>query len=374
MTAVLTKLKVPTVDLQDLVLRASKGSSNVDVIPLTCLMEIKVKDGQLSVKTTDNSTYLTTYDIMKKDDSNPLPDFHATVDSRLFTGIISKLQKDYTTLTIEDKKLVVEANGVYNVALVTEDNGAMVCFPDISFEPNGSSNHLTAAEVRSILALNKSCKSEQKDVPTLYNYYFDSERVLTTNQYKACINPVKFSDRPMCLSPSVLELITSVLDEDGGVDVCQDDTNVMFYSNKGTVIGKKASQADLDKYPAEDLIGLLDVQVDNKASTLRTMLYQAVERVSLFVDAFSSYKLDITFTNESIELRSETTGSFEKVPYKDTDKYTGEPVHISIGADFLKTQLAACSAEVIELKFSEEIGLILKCGDVHLVLGVLDQE
>ena len=49
MTNVLTQVKVPTEALQDVVLRAAKGSTNIDVIPLTLIMQIVCKDNVLYV-------------------------------------------------------------------------------------------------------------------------------------------------------------------------------------------------------------------------------------------------------------------------------------------------------------------------------------
>ena len=54
MDAILTKSKVPTSILKELVKRAIKGSTMIDVIPLTCLMGISVKENKLTIRTTDN--------------------------------------------------------------------------------------------------------------------------------------------------------------------------------------------------------------------------------------------------------------------------------------------------------------------------------
>ena len=60
MTNVLTQVKVPTEALQDVVLRAAKGSTNIDVIPLTLIMQIVCKDNVLYATTTNNVNFLTT--------------------------------------------------------------------------------------------------------------------------------------------------------------------------------------------------------------------------------------------------------------------------------------------------------------------------
>ena len=85
MNTVLTKVTVATPVLQDLVARAVKGSTMVDVIPLSCLMQVKIKDNKLFVRTTDNINYLTTFANVTA------PDFEIVVPSKLFSQTISKL-------------------------------------------------------------------------------------------------------------------------------------------------------------------------------------------------------------------------------------------------------------------------------------------
>ena len=85
MEAVLTKVTLPLKVVQDLVLRVSKGSTMIDVIPVSCLIQLKVRDNILSVRTTDNSTHV--IGIANVD----CPDFELCVNTTKFTSLISKL-------------------------------------------------------------------------------------------------------------------------------------------------------------------------------------------------------------------------------------------------------------------------------------------
>ena len=101
MESVLTKITVPTTVLQDLVSRASKCSTMVDLIPLSCLMELKVENNKLTVHTTDNNNHV----IVSADIT--APDFQAVVDSKKFSSLIMKLSADAEiTLSKEDNKAV----------------------------------------------------------------------------------------------------------------------------------------------------------------------------------------------------------------------------------------------------------------------------
>ena len=72
------RVTVPTVILRDLVARASKGSTNVDLIPMSSLMEVKAKDGKMCVRTTDNVNYLTTFADVTSDN------FEMVVQTKIF--------------------------------------------------------------------------------------------------------------------------------------------------------------------------------------------------------------------------------------------------------------------------------------------------
>ena len=225
-TAVLTSVKVSTATLQDLVSRAVKGSTMVDVIPLSCLMQVKIENKTLIVKTTDNINFLT----LTAPDVDA-PDFEMVVQSKLFSQLVSKLSTKDTTFEIQGNQVVIKANGTYNIPLSTDSDGSKINFPSPEFTPNGTSYQLTNDEVRSILTLNKSCKAEMKEMPSIYNYYMDDTCVLTTNMFKGCKSNIKAFSTPVCLPPTLVDLIPVVSDE-SGVNVSQNETSVQFTSSK----------------------------------------------------------------------------------------------------------------------------------------------
>lgn len=103
------------------------------------------------------------------------------------------------------------------------------------------------------------------------------------------------------------------------------------------------------------------------------MLMNALDRMILFVDAIEYNKLILTFTNESVNLHSESTGSDELVRFITPMTQTFEPISFPIDAMFLKSQLSACDKEDIVIKFSDEVGLQLKCDNVTLALAILTE-
>lgn len=367
METTLTKVTVPTVVLRDLVSRAAKCSTNVDMIPLSSLMQIVVKDGKMYVRTTDNINFVTTFSDVTADN------FDIMVQTKLFSQLVSKITSENTTFTIEDNKLTVLGNGRHNVALMTDTDGSVIKFPVVEVTPVGTTYHLKSEEVRSILSLNKSCKSEKNEIPAhACNYYADSNRVLTTNYYKACSNPIKLSDHPIMISSTVMDLVSSVMDEEG-VDVYQDADYIVFESTKGKLVGKKVSEEELSELPAEKLIEKIETELAYSVTMNRTLFVQAVDRMCLFVDTFEQNRLTLTFTANGLNLYSNKTDSSEELNYVSVITPITSDVKFSVDAQFLKSELSACDREDLTIRFSDDTGLQIHCGDVALILGRLNE-
>ena len=364
MTATAVKVTVPTVTLRDLVSRAAKGSTNVDLIPMSGLMQVKAEGGKLYVTTTDNINYLTTYADVTCDN------FEMVLQTKSFAQTVSKITSIDTTFVIEGTKVTIEANGKYNLSLVTDAEGNAIVFPSIEVSPIGNTYHLTSEEVKSVLTLSKSSKAEKTEVPqVLQNYYADSERVLTTNYFKACSNPVKVSDSPILISSIVMDLVNSVVDE-SGVDVYQNNDYIVFESTTGKLVGKKAD--GISDYPASDLIGVISNTLASSVQMNRTLFIQAVDRMCLFVDAYEENRLTLNFTSEGLNLYAPKSDSSETINYISVDTPLVSDVKFSINGCFLKNQLSACDKEALTIRFSDAAGLQIVCGETTLMLGLLN--
>ena len=360
------KSVVPTAVLQDLVLRASKGSTNIDNIPMSSLMHVWTEGGKLYAATTDNTNYLTTFAEVQ---TTP---FNIIVKTKEFTQIVSKLTSVDTIFSIEGAKVTIEANGKYNILSMTEADGTSIEFPSIEVSPEGATTHLKPEEIKSILSLNKSCKAEKNELPSascVRNYYMNNEYTLTTNYYKACANKVVVVDKPVMISSVVMDLVNSVADE-SGVDVYQDDKYVVFESTVGKLVGRK--EEGIEEYPAEPLTNLIKQPLANTVQINRTLLIQAVDRMCLFVDSFEQNRLYLTFTKDGLQLYSSKTDSSELVKYIGTPNFAAEDtVKFSVNGFFLKSELSACDREDLTVRFSSSVGLQIVDDKATLMLGIL---
>ena len=367
------KLVIETSTLQELVGKAVKGCSFVDVIPITGWMQLRTVNKEdskyLEITTTDNVNFLTL-----RSGAIESSDFHIVVNAKLFSSLVGKLTTQTTSLLVDGNKLVVKANGVYNIELCFDMDGSAITFPCMNPENMEEQSQLNNLNIKSILTLNKSCKAEMKEVPALYNYYMDSERILTTDFYRVCTNPVKAFNNPTCLTPELVELIPTVAD-DNGVKISCNDTDVMIYSSKGTLFGKKCVQDDVDQYPVQDLVSIISEKLNYSCKINRTLLINALDRICLFTQLFESNMVNVKFTKENLTLGSSTNAGNEVISYLSPIN-NEEDINFNCNLDgaFLKNQLTSCTREDITLNFGSDNGIQIVCDNVILTLGSLDEE
>ena len=141
----LTKQEVviKTENLKDLVGKAVKVCSMMDGFPLTSMLQLKVKDGKMSIYSTDNVNIMKLEKLV--DSQNELD---IVVDGKLFSSLISKITTPLTTISVEGNMVIVSANGKYELSLISEDDGSKVNLPEIEFNTSVSSNHISAIELR----------------------------------------------------------------------------------------------------------------------------------------------------------------------------------------------------------------------------------
>lgn len=366
MEATLQRLVLKTDVLKDIISKAVKACSFMDSFPVTSMLEINTEPGKLFVKTTDNINILTLEKAMEVDGG-----VHIVVDAKLFSSLVSKLTTPITEISIENNQVIVKANGKYELPLVSEQDGSAVSLPGYEFDSSVPSNSISTQDLRSIMTMSKTCKSEMKELPSIFNYYMDSERVLTTDSYKMCNNPIKLFNNPVCLPPSLVDMIPLVAD-DSGVTIQENSTSVLFTSANGSLYGRKATQEDLEQFPAQDLIASLNESYDNECVINRTLLINALERTCLFTEGFDSNSITLTFTKDQITLTTKRNNTSESIKYLQPSNFDGE-FSINIDAVFLKNQLSSFPKEDILIKFGNESGIVLVCDNITQLSSSLDE-
>lgn len=365
-TLVKEKVTLKTSELQDLVSKASKICSYIEGFVTTSSLQIIVAEGKLTITSTDN------VNILKLQKSGIEGNLHVVVNTKLFSTLVSKLTTPITELELEGTKLVVRANGNYDIPTIVEEDGSKVIFGEYDFNRNVSTNQLTKDGISSILSMNKSCKAEMKEVPSLYNYYMDNERVITTDFLKACNNPIKVFDRPVCLPPALVECLPLVAD-DNGVTVYENENTVLFVSKNGELFGRKAVQEDLDNYPAKDLVDVFNSSLQYSCVLNKTLLMNALDRICLFTQGFDANLVNLNFLPNQLKLTTKDCDSTESISYLQPSNLQ-DSFSIALDGGSLSKQLASCPKEDLKLNFGNDSGIQIVCDNIVQTLSALGDE
>ena len=122
------KVRLNTLVLQALMDKAIKGASQNKMIPLTSLLEIELKEGALTLTTTDATNTLKVFAKGIKGD-----DFRVVVPADLFHKLVSKVTTEHIILELKENSLEVVGNGTYQLDLLLDEDGTLVKFPEYEF-------------------------------------------------------------------------------------------------------------------------------------------------------------------------------------------------------------------------------------------------
>lgn len=368
MEAIAQKLVVKTSMLQEMVARAYKACGMIDSLPITGMLQLKCENNTLQITATDNVNML----IISRNEVEG--NLYAMVDATLFNSLIGKLTTPLTTITVENDILTVSANGKYEFKVIKEEDGSNISIKIPDFNTDVQSNHVDNNVIRSILTMNKSCKADMKEMPALINYYMDENRVLTSDLYRICNNPVKLFNEPVCITPQLAEMIPLVAD-DKGVDIKANEQLVMFSSSFGTLIGRKALQEDLESFPVNELTEVLQNSMSNSCVINRTLLTNAIDRICLFSNELTNKSVNLTFEVDQLTLTTGQSNNKESIKYL-TDAKISNVVTYCVDGNFLKTQLNGSPREDITIKFGtqEDTCIQIISDNVVETLGFCDEE
>lgn len=362
----LVKVSIPTEVLQDLVGRVVNGSSLKPQLPLTCLLHLTLENKILTVTSTDD------VNIMSSSAEIDTPDtLNIIVDAKQFSSLVSKITTNTIKLSVNGDVLTVEGNGKYDFNLTLEQDGTPISFPATYEYKEGTPNHITKENLKTILTMNKGCKSKQMDGSCLYDYYTDEERVLTTDTFKACNNKIKLFNSPVGVMSSTMDLVPYITD-DTGVNIVKNGNDIIFYSTKGILIGKAITDEELNSFPTKELLESFNDNLPYVCIVNRTLFVNALDRLCLFTDPYDDNKITITFTNKNMIMK--TTNNNETLMY--LQDISSEPIEkvVDVDALLLKDSLSSCLIERLTFKFGSDNGVQIQCDSVDLLLGLLGEE
>lgn len=355
-------LKLKTLKLQEMVSKAVKGASNNKLIPITSLMAIELKDGVLTLTTTDATN---TLKIKEKDITGD--DFYVVVQVDLFSKLVAKTTVETITLTLKENSLEVKGNGTYNIDLPLDEDGKLIKFPEYKFNHEVEATTMYATSIKSILNANKAALAETMEIPCLTGYYF-GDTVITTDTYKVCCNDEKIFGSPILLPAELVNLL-ALMDQEK-IKVQQDKGKILFTTENVVVYGIRLD--GIEDYPVDAINAYLETEFTSMCKLSKTALISVLDRLMLFVTPYDKNGVYLTFTQEGLIISSKRSNGTELIKYQGSENFQAFTCCADI--ELFRTQLVAQEGEITELWYGHEKALKMVSGKITQIISLLEDD
>lgn len=340
-------LTISTEDLQEMVGKAIKCVSNNKLIPLTSLMNIKVKDNTLTLTTTDATNY---FYVFKNNVVSE--DFEISVVADTFTKLIQKTTSKDIILDIADGCLKVKGNGNYNIELPLDENSNIIKFPT-KFDRSEFTNILGTIKkttIDTILATNKASLAIDITLPSLTCYYCNG-KVVTSDSYKICSTDIKVFDKPLLITSQLMEILGTVSTED--ISVVSSDSALLFSTGFETIYSPITE--GIDTFPIDAITNLVDQEFVSKCTVSKQAVLDVIDRLSLFVSPYDKKGIYLTFTKDGIMFSSKKSSGTELVAYISSENFKDYTCCIDI--EMLKSQILTQDSDQLEMYYGSDIAV-----------------
>lgn len=359
------KLTIGTELMKDVMSRAIKGAGNNKLIPITSMMCIELKDGELTVITTDATNYL-----YIKEQHVAGDDFYVVVDANQFAKLVSKMTCENITMTVDEKlyTMKVKGNGNYTIELPLDEDGGPVKFPDVLAEtvlPNPI--ELNRSTIIAILETIKPALAVTMENPQ-YTAYYMGDKVVATDSYKIASLAIPMFDMPRLVSSEFLDLVAVMRAEK--IKATFSDTDVRFETPDCTIAGKFVD--GIDDFAIEPITNLIEQEFDSHCSVPKNDLLQMLDRLSLFVGTYDKNAVDLTFTNQGLQVSSKASSGIEILPYVNSENQKDFTCDVDI--QMLVQEVKAISNDLIDIYYGDDSSIKFIDGNITIVIALMDDE
>lgn len=362
------KFTVNTTKLKDMVARSVKGASNNKLIPITGLMEISLKDGELTLVTTDATNYLY---IHEKDVVGD--DFSVVVPAELISKLISKVTSDNVVFNLQPELAILEikANGEYRIELPLDEEGQLIKFPNPyrKLEYAESTSVVHRSTIQTILAALKSSLAVT-DENLCYTGYYIGDRVIATDTYKITSMDTRLLDSDRLMSPEVMMLLSVMTDEKINVRINEENHICAFVSSNCDIYS--VDMDCIEDYAVDAILELVDTSYDSSCSIAKSDILSVLDRLSLFVGPYDKNAITLVFTNNGIQISSKASTGSELIPYTTSDNFKDFicTVDIQMLISMIKSQLS----DAVEIQYGLDNALKMVDGNITHILSLMDDE
>lgn len=356
-------ITISTALLKKAVAKVERATGKNQLIPITQMIGIKVRDNKMYFCSTDQ-----TNNMQFIIDKVQVDDISITVLAETFAKLVAKVTSDSTTLDIQDNVLVVKANGDYKIPLEVDEDG-VIDFPDIKFNKVGKKvSEVNLTTINNIISINKAALATDFTNPFLTGYYI-GDKIISTDNENACGNSIEFSDTttttPILVSPQLMYLLS--LNDGEKIKFIHDGKTLYFYTPDMIVMG---TQLDgIDDYPVNELGELFEESFPASCKLAKGLLLSVLDRLQIFIEPYDKNGANFVFTADGITISSKRSSSTETINYSESNNF--QPFTCGVDIPMFKEQLVANPAEIVELHYGLDNAIKLTNGKVVQVISLM---
>lgn len=362
------KLTIGTELMKDVMSRAIKGVGNNKLLPITQMICISLKDGELTTITTDGTNYL-----YVKEKHVAGDDFYVVVDANQFAKLISKMTCESITMVVAEKTgaLNVKGNGNYILELPLDEDGEYIKFPDAYekltlLEPDerGTINKST---VQVILETVKPALATTFENPE-YTAYYVADKVVGTDRTIIASMDVEFCNVPRLINADFLDLVAVMREEK--IATAYYGTDIVFQTQDATIVGKLAE--GVDDYAIDAISELVDQEFTSSCSVPKAELLQMLDRLSLFVGPYDDNSVILTFVKEGLQISSKASSGVEIISYVASTNHENFTAPINVNT-LIKT-VKSVSSDVIEMSYGNDSAIKIVDGSITIIVALNEED
>ncbi len=310
-------------------------------------LTITATDGvnQISVKTKDG----------KQDEEQII-----IVRAEQFSKLVNKTSKENIELKVKGDSLQVKGNGTYNIEIFTEED-----YPHLEMEKDISFKVLTN-ELLHGLSVGKYTKALNTSEGLLYYYAILDSKVIATDSIKVSCTNIKGFNEDVLITPALALLLESVQEDSVQVYINENKTDIMFMTPSTVIYG--AIPEGIEEYP--DVLSLFDEEEKQMAELNVQATLAGIDRLKLFLTAYSKDLMDLTITNEMLILA--TDKSFENIPFDNEIDEVYE-YDLALNSNYFRDIIKAMKTDKFKLLYEDDM-LLLESGNDKFILACADTE
>lgn len=357
------KLTLKTLKLQEMVAKSIQGASNNKMIPITSLMAIQWKDGILTLTTTDAANTLKILDKLEGED------FYVVLQTEIFSKLIAKTTTETITLNLKENGLEVKGNGTYNIELPLDEEGKLIKFPEYKMDhAKAEKSTTTLPIIKTILTANKAAVANTMELPHFTGYYFDDDKVITTDTFKVCNNAVKVLPRKMLLPTDLVDLL-SIIDEEK-IDIEIVKNKILFITKNVIIYGTE--MGGINDYPIDAIEAYSQTAFENMCRLPKLATLNMLDRLSLFISPYEKNSIYLTFSTDGLICSSKRSNGTELIKYQESTNF--KPFACSLDIAVLKTLISSQDGEVIELWYGQDQVIKMIDGKITQIMALLEDD